>query len=50
MAEPGLYLVSLALTGLTGHMQLLVFGCLHAISLVYERCCLVAGMNICCMS
>jgi hypothetical protein len=47
MAEPGLYLVSLALTG---HMQLLVFGCLHAISLVYERCCLVADMNICCMS
>jgi hypothetical protein len=50
LAEPVSYLVSLTLTGLTRHMQLLVFGCLHAISLFYERCCLVAGMNICCMS
>jgi hypothetical protein len=47
IAEPGSYLVSL---GLTGRIQLLVFGCLHAISLVYERFCFVAGMNIYCMS
>jgi hypothetical protein len=42
--------LNLALTGLSGHMQFLVFGCLHVIGLVYERCCLVACMNICCMS
>jgi hypothetical protein len=40
----------LALTDLTGHMQLLVFGCVQWISLIYERCCLFAGINICCMN